>query len=117
MKHIIFCWSVVSSLYIFPMDNRKLTIKNDTDKQVIIFYKKVLPGRVQPKQEKLLQHHTATISLPATHGLRLRILGYPEYKIFVPEYQNSVLIGCQENNIVISQGNKTLGIIKPMEGV
>lgn len=115
MKHIIFCCSILSSLYIFPMDNPKLTIKNTTDKQIIICYKKVLPGRVQCKQEKLLQHHTATISLPATHGLRMRILGYHEHKIFVPEYQNSVVISCYENDIVISQGNRTLGVIKPME--
>jgi hypothetical protein len=70
---------------------------------------------VQCKQEKLLQHNTLTISLPATHGLRMRILGYHEHKIFVPEYEPFVVVGCYENDIVISQGNRTLGVMKLME--
>ena len=115
MKNIIFCCSLVSSFSLFSMESPKLTIKNITGKQVVISYKKVLPGRVQCKQEKLLSQRTTMIPLPVTHGLRVRILGYVDQKIFVREYHSPIVIRFQEKDIVILQGEEMLGMMKPMK--
>jgi hypothetical protein len=115
MKHIIFYCSLLSSGSLFSMESPKLIIKNITDKQITISYKKALPGRVQCKQEKLLSKHTAEISLPATHGLHIRVSGYQDQRIFVPEYQIPILVSSYESDIVISQGERTLGIMKLMK--
>ncbi len=115
MKHIIFCCSLLSSVSLFSMESRQLVLKNITDKQVTVSYKRALPGHVQCKQEKVLSKHTAIIPLPATHGLHIRISGYYDQKIFVSEYQTPVVIRSHEKKIIISQGEETLGIMKPMK--
>ena len=114
MKYIIFCCSMLSSFSIFPMESSKLIIQNMSNKPVIISYRRVLPGHVQCKQQKMsLEEPITTISLPVTRALHVRVAGYHDQKIYALEYLTPIVIRFREERIVITQGEQTLGVMEP----
>lgn len=116
MKYIIFLTNVLLSTCVFSMDNcmdnRKLSIRNETHKLVTVSYNKVLPGRVQSKYEKIWPDKTAELSLPATRGLCVHVPGYVVQKVYAFEYQTPVVIQHKKDSVVVTQGNETLGVMK-----
>jgi len=94
------------------MSNRELIINNTINKQVIVSYKKVLPGHVQPKKEIIPKSSTVKIPLPATNALQVDVTGYGKQKVYVDEYKAPVMIRSGDNCIVIMQGERTLGVVR-----
>jgi hypothetical protein len=112
MKRIIICLSIFLSSCILSMEQRNLKIVNNSKKPVTIFYRKILPRHVLCKQEVIGNKDALTIPLPATNALRIRIAGYHDEKIYVPEYVTAIVIQSHEDRMVVSQGEKTLGVMK-----